>query len=373
MHYDFCTLFDRNYLFKGLALHESLQRHIADFTLWVLCMDDVVYEVLEKMRLPHLELISLAQFEDEDLLRAKGTRTQVEYCWTCTPSLCLYLLDRAPGIESITYLDADLYFFGEPTGVNREMAAGSIGIVEHRLSEAYESFAEHVGIYNVAFVVFINDRYARECLAWWRDRCNEWCYSRAEDGKYGDQKYLDDWPRRFDRVVVLQDVGVGLAPWNLRSHRLATRDGRVFVDGQPLVFYHFHSFLIVGSGGQFRLAYTGYRLGRRGVRLLYWPYIASVKRAMMHVRRIAPAYAHGISNERADTRFMRVRASAKRRVDPIGHRVNRLVCAVLGRSGDLRISEMAVPSEAPPILSVDNDESRGIASADDTAARSEVD
>ena len=219
MHSDFCTLFDRNYLFKGLALHESLQRHVADFTLWVLCMDDVVYEVLEKMRLPQLELLSLAQFEDEDLLRAKGTRTQVEYCWTCTPSLPLFLLDHVPGIESITYLDADLYFFSEPTGVNREMAAGSIGIVEHRLSKEYESFAENVGIYNVALMVFKNDRYARECLTWWRDRCNEWCYSRAEDGKYGDQKYLDDWPQRFERVVVLQDVGVGLAPWNVRSHK----------------------------------------------------------------------------------------------------------------------------------------------------------
>lgn len=360
MHYDFCTLFDRNYLFRGLALHESLQRHVGDFTLWVLCMDDIVYEVLEKMHLPALRLISLAQFEDEDLLRAKGTRTQVEYCWTCTPSLSLYLLDHVQGIESITYLDADLCFFSEPAGVHREMIAGSIGIVEHRLSKEYESFAENVGIYNVALMVFKNDRYARECLAWWRDRCNEWCYSRAEDGKYGDQKYLDDWPKRFPGVVVLKDAGVGLAPWNVRSRRLAMRDGRVFVDGQPLVFYHFHMFSIVGDGEQFRLVHSYYRLGRRGVRLVYRPYIASVKRAVTRVRQIDAAYVYGISSERPDTRFVRLGASARGLVAHIGRRMRQPVRAALGRSGSQSTSEADVSSTTSPGAPVDGIDFQGV-------------
>src|SRR5439155_5798473 len=80
-----------------------------------------------------------------------------------------------------------------------------------------------------------------EALQWWHDRCIEWCYYRVEDGKLGDQKYLDDWPERFRRVHVLEHVGGGLAPWNVSRYRLQERDGRVLVDDVPLVFYHFHA------------------------------------------------------------------------------------------------------------------------------------
>ena len=306
MHYDFCTLFDRNYLFRGLALHESLLLHVDDFTLWVLCMDDVAYGVLERMRLPRVELISLAQFENEGLLHAKETRTAVEYCWTCTPSLPLYLLDHVPDIEIITYLDADLFFFSDPAAAYAEMDGQSIGIHEHRFSpeDAYQ--AENAGIYNVAFMVFRNDERARACLEWWRDRCNEWCYFRFEDGKMGDQKYLDDWPQRFDGVVVLQHPGIGLAPWNLRSHRIARRGDRLRVGGQPVMFYHFHSLSILGDGDQFILAHPLFWLGMRNTRLLYQPYVASLLRAMAAVRRIAPGYAHGISSERLEPWAKRV-------------------------------------------------------------------
>lgn len=372
MHYDFCTLFDRNYLFKGLALHESLQRHVADFTLWVLCMDDTVCEVLTKMRLPQLELISLAQFEDGDLIRAKATRTQVEYCWTCTPSLPLYLLDHVPGVEAITYLDADLYFFGEPAGAYSEMDRGSIGIVEHRFSPAYEAAATS-GIFNVAFMVFKNDKYARECLEWWRDRCNEWCYDRMEDGKFGDQKYLDNWPQRFSGVVVLQDAGVGLAPWNLRSHRITMRRGRVLVDGQPLIFYHFHLFLIVGGGEQFRLVDPLYRFGRRSVRLVYQPYIASVRRAMTQVRRTVPDYAYGVRSERLDPLWMRLVAWARRPVDRTVLRMKQVVRARLGRWRSLSTSKTIVPAAAPSKVPVDDVEPQGVDPPDGKAERREAD
>ena len=80
-------------------------------------------------------------------------------------------------------------------------------------------------IYNVQFMTFRRDARGLEALHWWRDRCIEWCYYRVEDGKLGDQKYLDDWPERFDGVHVLEHPGGGLAPWNVENYELARRNG----------------------------------------------------------------------------------------------------------------------------------------------------
>jgi hypothetical protein len=45
---------------------------------------------------------------------------------------------------------------------------------------------------------------------------------------------------------VLEHKGVNLAPWNVSGYSLAERDGRVLVDGDPLVCYHFHGFKLLG-------------------------------------------------------------------------------------------------------------------------------
>jgi hypothetical protein len=239
--YHFCTYFDSNYLAKGLTLYRSLVRHAAPFRLWVLCFDDAAYRSLKVMALDGLIPISLRDFEggDRELAKAKSNRSRIEYFFTCSPSLPLYILRHNPEVNLITYLDADLYFYSDPSPVYRELGDGSVLIIGHRFPERLRHL-ERMGVYNVGLLAIRRDEAGLACLQWWRERCLEWCYDRVEEGRFADQKYLDDWPTRFPCVVVLEHKGAGLAPWNVEGYALQRADGQVQVDGQPLMFYHFH-------------------------------------------------------------------------------------------------------------------------------------
>ena len=57
----------------------------------------------------HVTVISLQEFEDQRLLVAKKNRSSGEYCWTCTPSTVLYVLDHFE-VDNCTYIDADHFF-----------------------------------------------------------------------------------------------------------------------------------------------------------------------------------------------------------------------------------------------------------------------
>ena len=174
-----------------------------------------------------MRLIALEQFEagDSDLLKAKAERSLVEYFWTCTPSLPLFIFDHYPEVQLITYLDADLCFYADPQPIFDEMEDNSILIIDHRYPPEHAHLAAISGIYNVGLLAFRRDDRGLACLHWWRDRCLEWCFTRSEDGKFGDQKYLDDWPQRFSGVAVLQHKGAGLAPWNAAQYKQAWEAG----------------------------------------------------------------------------------------------------------------------------------------------------
>ena len=236
----FCTNFDHRYLPRGLALYQSLKQHCPSSHLWALCMDRSCHEVLSTLSLPDIHLIDLQEFEqsDEELLRAKRTRTLLEYYCTLKPSLHLFILSKHPEVNRITYLDADLFFFSDLRPLFDEIADYSIAIIGHRFPPELVDF-EQAGIYNAGFLSFRRDESALACLRWWRDRCLEWCYDRFDLGRFGDQKYLDDWPARFSGTIVLCHKGANLAPWNLANYSIEADGPCVSVDGQPLIFFHF--------------------------------------------------------------------------------------------------------------------------------------
>ena len=62
----FCTLFDKNYLYQGLALFKSLEASCSEFTLYALCMDEVAYNLIRKTGRLNLIPISLAKIETDE-------------------------------------------------------------------------------------------------------------------------------------------------------------------------------------------------------------------------------------------------------------------------------------------------------------------
>ncbi|MFA6901883.1 MAG: glycosyl transferase [Gallionellaceae bacterium] len=230
----YVTLFDSLFLPQGLALHMSMERHVSAYTLWILCMDDEVHDALIKLELPNVRILQLSQLETPELLAIKHTRTKGEYCWTLTPFAPRFVFEADSGVSRVTYLDADMWFRKNPAPIFREFDASGkdVLITDHAYASEHDQSATS-GQYCVQFVTFARDG-GEVVRKWWADRCIEWCFSRYEDGKFGDQKYLDDWPTRFaDSVHVLSNKELTLAPWN------ATR----FPYGNAIT-WHFHSLRI---------------------------------------------------------------------------------------------------------------------------------
>lgn len=295
--YNFCTLFDSNYLSRGLALYRSLEHVCGEFHLYIFAFDDRSLNVLRKLTLPHATIIPLSDFEDDALRTVKPTRSKGEYCWTATSSTILYVLDHF-SVEQCTYLDADMLFFHSPAVLFDEMKDHSVLITEHRYSPRYNKETLS-GKYCVQFVSFRNNEQGLTALRWWRDRCLEWCYARFEDGKFGDQKYLDDWTTRFSGVHELQHLGGGMAAWNVQQYDIVQKNdtlfGREISSGKEfsVIFYHFH-YLRFLAGNRIEL---GRRLLSEAVlNLLYVPYLRALEDARQEIASVDTSFdPHGTS------------------------------------------------------------------------------
>lgn len=262
----YVTLFDTLYLPQGLALHRSMERFAGDYQLWVLCVDDESHKVLTRLELPNVRLLLSRALETPKLKEVKPGRTTGEYCWTLTPFAPRFVFESSDSVERVTYVDADTWFMGSPAPIFREFESSGKGVLitDHAYAPEYDQTAKS-GRYCVQFMPFRRDS-GEHVRKWWEERCVEWCYSRLEDGKFGDQKYLDDWAIRFSSAVhVLQDKELILAPWN------ATR----FPYGNALL-YHFHGLRIVSND----LVDVGdYPLPRVLMDHVYKPYLADLRAA----------------------------------------------------------------------------------------------
>lgn len=234
---NFCTLFDSGYLQRGLALYDSLCRTCDEFHLYIMAFDNKAYDTLTKLELPHLSVVHLKDFETKELLAVKPTRSRAEYCWTCGPSVIWYFIKEF-NLVSCTYLDADLMFYRSPQLLFDEIGDNSVAITDH-----YAPYDIPQGRYCVQFMYFKNDEWGMKALEWWRDSCIEWCYARHEGNRYGDQKYLEQFPIKFQKVHIIETRGAGIASWNIKQYSFNNENWTFDYNGtkSDIVFVHYHA------------------------------------------------------------------------------------------------------------------------------------
>jgi hypothetical protein len=185
-------------------------------------------------------------------------------------------------------VDADLWFLrsAEPIFREFETAEKHVLITDHAYAPEYDQSAIS-GKYCVQFLIFRRDG-GEGVRKWWEERCIEWCFDRVENGKFGDQKYLDEWPVRFgDKVQVLQNQAWALAPWN--ASRFPYSGG---------IFYHFHGLRLLDNK---RVNLGEYPLPPVLVGQVYKPYVAKLKNILTMLRAVgweAPPQQVGIGFDR---------------------------------------------------------------------------
>lgn len=278
-----CTIFDSNYLDKGLTLYRSLENTCSNFILYIFAFDDMAYKVLSEMGLDNVELIRLEQFETQELLAVKGSRSRGEYCWTCTPVIIGYVMDHY-GVECCTYIDADLFFYQSPQILLKEFyeSGKSVGLVEHRFPHTRHGKERELrnGKYCVQFNTFVNDEKGKELLEIWRLQCLQDCSLE----QCGDQRYLTDWGEKYEQVYEYQHLGGGVAPWNLANYRIrgAGRNLCVLYKGKKyeMIFYHFQN-IQYSDDNKVKINVAavpdGGLISRQAIRKIYYPYLYQIE------------------------------------------------------------------------------------------------
>lgn len=283
--YHFCTITGMKYVMKVITLHRSLQQHANSFTLWVCCIDNVSYDVLSKMQLQDIFIIKLTDMADEQILKLRQERSDAEFCWTLKSVFSQYLL-LTHDIQSILYCDGDLFFFSDPKAIFDDWGNHSVYLSPQR---DYKWVEEKSGTYQAGLIGFKKDHHGLKSLQWWKEKCLDWCFLSPDNGRFGDQKYLDTIAS-FPNVKISIHIGVNAAPWNClygdNHFNIHLRNKRVFLNDSPLVFYHFAKVEIYSEKDFDIWAMSPREIKGDILHHIYKPYLSQLRKVMKEVKEL---------------------------------------------------------------------------------------
>lgn len=269
---NFCCISDYNFSYKVLTLNQSLSKVMDKYNLVIYCLDDKIFNYINNKKIKNVKLFKVKNIQNDQFKKTIYNRSWVEYIWTATPIIIDHCLDHYHG--DCIYVDSDLYFYQNPLPHINLKSNFDILITPHNFSKKYEHLVKY-GKYCVQFIYFKSNLISKEILNEWLNKCIEWCYAKYENGKFGDQKYLEDWPLKYKSKVNVSSHKGYLGPWNIDDYSVV--DGKIVYKNNEIVkpiFYHFHNLNFINTK---RVDIGNYKINNQIFEKFYVKYINEAK------------------------------------------------------------------------------------------------
>ena len=266
---------DSNYLSRCSSMVESAE--VAHLTT-VLALDDGVHAL--QTSFPQLRLStswSHLGFRPE-VSEQISQRSTSEQIFSVGPSFLMSQSESVTAEGWLVYADSDLFFFEPLQTYLERLPQCNVVIAPHRHYFWNKRRLAKYGKYNVGLVAFRNNEEGLRALRFWAESCLDWCYDRAENGKYADQKYLEQFSSVVSGVYVDNSLGANLAPWNSLFQKISVlKSGEILVGHDKLVYFHAQG--LKQKNGRWILGHLNYLsfAGPRLKKYVYRPYLEKLE------------------------------------------------------------------------------------------------
>lgn len=238
------TISSNNYYAQAKVLMNSLGEAYPDWDRYFILVDEINAEIWEEDTA--FTKIHFSQLGNANFQKMTFVYDVLELNTAVKPFAIWYFL-KEKGYDRVIYLDPDIYVYRGMDEVEQSFNNGANIIITPHLTkpliedgyEPNEMGMLHTGIYNLGFIAVNNSVESQKAIKWWADRCYELCMDDPDKGLYVDQKWVNYFPSQYEGVHILKNPGYNVAYWNVSQRKIELKDNNYYINGNPLVFFHF--------------------------------------------------------------------------------------------------------------------------------------
>jgi FkbM family methyltransferase len=237
------TIASKNYLAYARVLLKSVAAVHPEYSLYLLLVDKVggafdpageAFDVVESDAIGIRHLVDMALRYDI-----------MELNTAVKPFMFRWLLENTD-LDSIIYIDPDVRVYSRFDVLQAVLATDYSMVLTPHITNPVEDGKNpndhhmlQAGVFNLGFAAINRCDEARRFVEWWARRLETQACSDVARNLFTDQRWCDLAPCFLDRLHVLKRPGYNVAYWNLTEREITRENGAWYINGEPLVFFHF--------------------------------------------------------------------------------------------------------------------------------------